>query len=421
MNYNFPNTNKLVDSVIQARERAADFIRETPLEHSDRLSKLYDANIYLKREDRTKVRSYKIRWAFNLISWLSDKEKEVWVVCASAGNHAQWFAIVCAYLKIHGTVFMPVTTPEQKVHKTKKFGWEYLDVRLVWDTFDAAFAESEKFEEETGATFVHPFDDPKIIEGQAGVWIEILAELDDTKPDYLIVPIGWWGLSAGLVGIFHYLSPQTKIIWVEPEWAPAMLESIKKWERVQLDHIEIFVDGAAVKQVWENNFEILRNSDIEICTVPENRICTTILDFLKEDGIIVEPAGALSTDVLKDMRNDIKWKTVVCVVSGGNFDFERLPEVKERSMKYEGLKRYFIINFPQRPGALKDFLSCLGPNDDIARFEYLKKSNKNKAPVFIWIETDDPKNWDRICKIMWDQGFRYTDITHDEIVFDLLV
>lgn len=316
---------------------------------------------------------------------------------------------------------MPITTPEQKVHKTKKFGWEYLDVRLVWDTFDAAFAESKKFEESSWATFVHPFDDPRIIEWQATVGIEILAEMWDTQIDYLVVPIWWGGLSAGLVWVFKQLSPKTKIIGIEPEGAPAMKDSIAEGRRVNLEHIDIFVDGAAVKQVWANNFWVLKDSDIDIRTVPENRICTTILDFLKEDGIIVEPAGALSTDALKDMKQEIKDKTVVSVVSGGNFDFERLPSVKERSMKYEGLKRYFIINFPQRPGALKDFLGCLGPNDDIARFEYLKKSNKNKAPVFIGIETDDPKNWENICKIMWEQGFKYTDITHDEIVFDLLV
>lgn len=407
--------------IIDARKKMWSFIRETPLELSDRLSSIYNAKIYLKREDRTKVRSYKIRGAYNLISSLSQKEKDAGVVCASAGNHAQWFAITCAHLKIKWTVFMPITTPEQKVHKTRKFGWEYLDVHLVWDTFDAAFAESKRFQKENSTTFVHPFDDKRIIQGQATVWIEILSELWEEKIDYLIVPIGWGGISAGLVWVFQELSPNTKIIWIEPEWAPAMLESIKEWLRVTLEHIDTFVDGAAVKQVWENNFNIIKKSGIEIKTVPENRLCSTILDYLKEDWIIVEPAWALSTDALKDLKSKISWKNVVCLVSGWNFDFERLPEVKERSMKYEWLKRYYIVNFPQRPWALKDFLSCLWPNDDIARFEYLKKSNKNRAPVFIGIETDDSKNWNNICKVMQEQGFRYTDITHDDLVFDLLV
>jgi len=228
--------------VIDARKNMWSFIRETPLELSDRLSNTYNAQIYLKREDRTKVRSYKIRWAYNLISWLSTQEKEAGVVCASAGNHAQWFAITCAYLQIKWTVFMPITTPEQKVHKTKKFGWEYLEVHLVWDTFDAAFAESKKFQEKSWATFVHPFDDMRIIQWQATVWIEILDELWDKKPDYLIVPIGWGWLSAWLIWVFKELSPNTKIIGIEPEWAPAMLQSQASWNRINLDHIDTFVD-----------------------------------------------------------------------------------------------------------------------------------------------------------------------------------
>lgn len=421
-NYNlWKNLSKSLQWVIQAREKMDWFIRETPLELSERLSSIYQAQIYLKREDRTRVRSYKIRWAYNLISGLSKKEQEAGVVCASAGNHAQGFAITCAELKIHGTVFMPLTTPEQKVHKTKKFWGDYVDIKLIWDTFDEAFAESKKFEAENATTFVHPFDDPRIIQWQATVWIEILKEIWTTKIDILIVPIGGGWISAGLIGVFSELSPHTKIIWVEPAGAPAMKLSMNSGRRKELEKIDIFVDGAAVKHVWENNFNIIKKSGIEIVTVPENRVCTTILEYLKEDWIIVEPAWALTTDALKDLKNTIIWKNIVCIVSWWNFDFERLPEVKERSMKYEWLKRYFIINFPQRPWALKDFLSCLGPNDDIARFEYLKKSNKNRAPVFIGIETDNPDNFTNICKIMKDKGFKYTDITNDEIVFDLLV
>lgn len=382
---------------------------------------MYGAEIYLKREDRTRVRSYKIRGAFNLISSLTQKEKDAWVVCASAWNHAQWFAITCAHLKIKWTVFMPITTPEQKVHKTKKFWWKFIDVQLVWDTFDEAFAESKVFEKAHNATFVHPFDDPKIIQWQATIGLEILEQLW-ADPDILICPIGWWGLSAGLVNVFSQLSPTTKIIWVEPEWAPAMQISLKAWAQTALENIDIFVDGAAVKNVWMHNFNILKESNITVQTVPEDRICTTILDYLREDGIIVEPAGALSTDYLKDMDPaELKWRKVVVVLSWGNLDFERLPSIKERSRKYEWLKRYFLVNFPQRPWALKDFLTCLWPNDDIARFEYLKKSNKDTAPVFIGIETDDKQNFDTICEKMLTCGFKYKDLTDDDLIFDLLV
>lgn len=406
--------------VIDARIKAKDFIKETPLEKSERLSKLYEADIYLKREDRTKVRSYKIRGAFNLISGLSLSEKQAWVVCASAGNHAQWFAITCAHLKVMGTVFMPVTTPEQKVHKTKRFGGEYIDIQLVGDTFDEAFAQSKVFEEESWATFVHPFDDPRIIEWQAGVAIEIIKQLGE-KPDIVICPIGWGWISAGIINVLSELSPTTEIIGVEPAGAPAMKESLEKGKLTALNKLDIFVDGAAVKTVGKTNFAILKKSKVQIHTVPENRVCSTILEYLKEDGIVVEPAGALSTDVLKDIKEQVKWKKVVVVVSGWNFDFERLPEIKERSRKFEWLKRYFLVSFPQRPGALKDFLACLWPDDDIARFEYLKKSNKDKAPVFIGIETIDKKNFAAVTKKMEKKWFKYTDITDDDLVFDLLV
>ena len=407
-------------NILKAKHDFWDFIKTTPLFFSDRLSKKYWAKIYLKREDLQPVRSYKIRWAFNLINSLTKDEKKAWVVCASAWNHAQWVAITCKELKIKGTIFMPITTPEQKVYKTKQFGGRYIKVVLVWDTFDEAFNASKDFEKESKATFVHPFDDERIITWQATIALEIFDELKK-DPDYIVCPIwgGWVG--SWVISATKDLNKKTKVIWVEPEWALSMKKSLKSWINTSLEKIDIFIDGASVKKVWEKTFKIAKDYNLDVIPCPENRVCSTILEYLKEDWVVVEPAWALATDALKDLKTKIKWKTVVIIISGGNFDFERLQEVKERSMKYEWLKRYFIVSFPQRPWALKDFLSCLWKKDDIARFEYLKKSNKNRAPVFIWIETDKKSNWEKITKKMEKLWFRHRDVTDDELYFDLLV
>lgn len=396
------------------------FIKTTPLIKSKRLSEKYNADIYIKREDLQAIRSYKIRWAYNLISSLSKKEKDAWVVCASAWNHAQWVAITCNQLKIKWTIFMPVTTPEQKIYKTKQFWWQYIDVVLVWDTFDEAFNASKEFEKENKSTFVHPFDDKRIIIWQATIGLEIFEELKE-DPDFIICPIGWWWVVSWIISAKNAFKKKTKVIWAEPEGAASMKKSLEKWENTKLNKVDIFVDGASVARVWDKTFEIAKEDNIEVVVCPENRVCSTILEYLKEDWIVVEPAGALATDALKDLKDKIKWKSVVLILSGWNFDFERLQEVKERSMKFEWVKKYFIISFPQRPGALKEFLNCLWPNDDIARFEYLKKSNKNQAPVFIWIETNDINNWKTITKKMEEMWFRYRDVTNDDLYFDLLV
>ncbi len=407
-------------NIIKAKEDFWNFIKTTPLIYSERLSKKYKANIYLKREDLQPVRSYKIRWAFNLINSLNEKERNAWIVCASAWNHAQWVAITCNHLKIKGTIFMPITTPEQKIYKTKQFGWDYINIILIWDTFDEAFKASKNFEKENWSTFVHPFDDERIIIWQATIWLEIYDKLEK-DPDYIICPIGWWWVVSWLISITKDLGKKTKIIWVEPTWALSMTNSIKEWKNITLNKIDIFIDWASVARVWEKTFNISKEYNLKIIWCPENRVCSTILEYLKEDWIVIEPAWALSTDALKDIKNEIKWKDIVLIISWGNFDFERLQEVKERSMKYEWLKRYFIISFPQRPWALKDFLWCLWKNDDIARFEYLKKSNKNRAPVFIWIETDKKENWGEIIEKMEKLWFKNHDVTNDELYFDLLV
>ena len=407
-----------LESIKKTKKDFWNFIKTSPLEFSDRLSQKYDAEIYLKREDLQSVRSYKIRWAFNKINSLSEQEKKMWVVCASAGNHAQGVAITCNKLKIKGTIYMPITTPEQKVYKTRKFGGEFVDVILVWDTFDEALAKSFEFQKNFWATFVHPFDDYKTIEWQATVSLEIFKEL---TPDYIVCPIWWWWFISGQILAKNFLNVQTEIIWAEPSWASAMKKSLEKWENTTLENIEIFVDWAAVWRSWEIPFQICEKENIEIISCPENRVCTTILDYLKEDWIVIEPAGALATDALKDLRNKIKWKKVVVIISWSNFDFERLPEVKERSLKFEWLKKYFLVNFPQRPWALKDFLNCLWEEDDIERFEYLKKSAKNTAPVFIGLKTENKNNWEKIEKKMIELWFKYNDVTDNEMYFNLLV
>ncbi len=412
--------NYSLKKIKKAKNNFWDFVKETPLEYSERLSNLYNANIYLKREDLQPVRSYKIRWAFNLINSLSKKEKKSGVVCASAWNHAQWVAITCNKLKIKWVIFMPITTPSQKVYKTKQFWWKYIEIELIWDTFDEAFYASKEYEKKHKATFVHPFDDERIIEGQATIWFEIYNELKE-DPDYIICPIWWWWVISWLISITKILKKKTKIIWAEPLWAAWMKKSLKIWKNTTLDSIDIFVDWAAVKKEWENTFNIAKKYNLDVITCPENRICSTILDYLKEEWIVVEPAWALATDALKGLKNKIKWKTVVVIISWWNFDFERLPEVKERSMKFEWLKKYYLIIFPQRSWALKDFLQCLWKNDDIERFEYLKKSVKNTAPVFIWIKTSKKKYFKNIEKNMEKLWFKYKDVTNNELYFDLLI
>ena len=409
-----------IASIIHAKKQFGSFIRTTPLERSDRLSRFYGANIFLKREDLQSVRSYKIRGAYNLINSLSSEERARGVVCASAGNHAQGVAITCHELGIRGTIFMPRTTPGQKVYKTKKFGQDMIEVILTGDTFDDAARAAREYEKEHNAVFVHPFDDPRIIAGQGTIGLEIVEQCHEVI-DYIITPIGGGGLVSGIISAISQLSPQTRVIGVEPAGAASMHTSLTRGENTTLDKVNTFVDGAAVKRVGDMGFAIAREYGLEVIDIPENRLASTILEYLREDGIVLETAGALSTDALKDLRERICGKNVVLILSGSNFDFERLPEVKERSLRYEGLKRYVLVNFPQRPGALKEFLSTLGEKDDIVRFEYLKKSNKEKAPALIGIETDDPTNFEGFFERMRTAGIYYEDVTDNDFYYDLLI
>tara|TARA_R110002050_G_scaffold56512_1_gene126965 strand:+ start:54073 stop:55323 length:1251 start_codon:yes stop_codon:yes gene_type:complete len=396
---------------------AAKTIREvadiTPLFQSIRYSKQFNANILLKREDLHRVRSYKIRGAYNKISSLTALERQKGVVCASAGNHAQGVAFACNHLAIKGTIYMPSVTPKQKVEQTQLFGGDWVTIVLEGDTFDDAYNASITYCNEQDKVFVHPFDDPKIIEGQATVGLELLDQT--TVPiDYVFVAIGGGGLASGLCAVFNNLSPNTKIIGVEPEGAPSMKTSIANGKNTELEQIDKFVDGAAVKKVGDLTFEICKKYLEDVTTVPEGKVCQTILDLYNRDAIVVEPAGALTLAVLDQYANEIQGKNVVCIVSGSNNDITRTAEIKERALLYGKLKHYFIIRFPQRPGALKQFVvDILGPNDDITHFEYSKKSSKENAPAIVGIELKNSEDLQPLIERMKANNF-FGDYLNDK-------
>lgn len=375
-----------LESVKGALENLSGVAFETPLGENFNISKELGATILFKREDLQVVRSYKIRGAYNKMSSLNDVEKKLGIVCASAGNHAQGVALSCKLLQIKGTIFMPSPTPNQKINQVKMFGEEFINIVLEGDTFDDAFNAATLECDAKNKIFIHPFNDQKVIEGQATVGLEILNQTDK-KIDYVFVPVGGGGLSAGLSSIFKYLSPETKIIGVEPEGAPSMLTSIINKKNTALDQIDPFVDGAAVKKVGDLNFAICRQNLTNVITVPEGKVCQTILDLYNKDAIVVEPAGALSIAALDLFSEEIKGKNVVCVVSGSNNDITRTAEIKERALVYANLKHYFIVKFPQRAGALKEFVvEILGPNDDITHFEYTKKNNRTNGSAVVGLE-----------------------------------
>lgn len=410
------------DTALATTARMRALFPATPLLRNDYLSAKYDADIWLKREDLSPVRSYKIRGAFNAMrKVLAEKPDQTLFVAASAGNHAQGMAFVCRHFGVKGVIFMPVTTPQQKIHKTRTFGGDAIEVRLVGDYFDDTLAEAQAFCADAGGHFLPPFDDPYVIEGQASVAVEMLEELGGA-PDIVIMPVGGGGLSSGMRLYLREMAPQTETIFVEPEGGASLTAALKAQEPVTLGRVDRFVDGAAVARIGARTFEALRDVPREdVLTAPEDRICTTIIEMLNVEGIVLEPAGALSLDVLDQLRDRIRGKRVVCITSGGNFDFERLPEVKERAQRYSGVKKYFILRLPQRPGALRDFLEMLGPGDDIARFEYLKKSARNFGSVLIGIETDRPENFETLFARLDGAEFTYRDITDDQILAEFLI
>lgn len=410
-----------LQDINRAKINLNDVILKTPLQKNLNLSNEFQANILLKREDLQIVRSYKLRGAYNKIVHLSADELKNGVVCASAGNHAQGVAYSCQKLGIKGKIYMPTTTPKQKIKQVKMFGKEFVEVVLTGDTYDDASTAALKDCQLTGMAFIHPFDDEQIIEGQATVGLEIL---QDTKEqiDFVFIPIGGGGLAAGVGAYFKQVSPQTKIIGVEPAGAPSMQKSFDAGKVVELKKIDKFVDGAAVQKVGEITFEVCKQVVDDIIPVPEGRICTKILELYNQDAIVLEPAGALSIAALDFYREQIKGKNVVCIVSGSNNDITRTEEIKERSLLYEGLKHYFIVRFPQRAGALRTFVDVvLGPNDDITHFEYSKKTNREKGPAVIGIEVQKKEDYVGLVQRMEENGFIYEYLNDKMDLFQFLI
>ncbi|WP_163539276.1 threonine ammonia-lyase IlvA [Gracilibacillus sp. YIM 98692] len=410
-----------VRDIIIANQVLKDVVVKTPLQRDPILSDRYQCNVYLKREDLQVVRSFKIRGAYNLMQGLSKEELENGVVCASAGNHAQGVAYSCKALGVKGVIFMPSTTPRQKVNRVEFFGGEFTEIRLTGDTFDDSFEQAMEYCEEHNASFIHPFNDTRTITGQGTIGLEVLDSIEEPI-SHIFMAVGGGGLISGVGSYINSISPDTKIVGVEPEGAASMKAAIANNHVTKLDKIDKFVDGASVKQVGDISFDIAKEIIDDIAVVPEGKLCTTLLDLYNENAIVAEPAGALPVSALDFYKDEIKGKNIVCVVSGGNNDIDRMQEFKERSLIYEGYKHYFIVNFPQRAGALREFMyKVLGENDDITRFEYTKKNNRDKGPVLVGIELQDSKDYHALISRMEQNGFSYKEINKDEHLFHLLI
>ncbi|QCT01447.1 threonine dehydratase (threonine ammonia-lyase) [Paenibacillus algicola] len=410
-----------MEDIVRAHHVLREVIVRTPLQRDAVLSARYDCNVYLKREDLQVVRSFKIRGAYNMIRSLSEEERAAGIVCASAGNHAQGVAFSCNVLHIKGKIYMPSTTPKQKVKQVKRFGGSSVEVLLIGDTFDDAYEEAIKMCQEQGMSFIHPFDEPRIVAGNGTIGMEIMEELD-VPADYMFVTIGGGGLAAGVSTYVKTVSPHTKLIGVEPLGAASMSEAKLQGQVVTLQEIDKFVDGAAVKRVGHLTYDICSRQLDDIVMVPEGKACTTILSLYNEQAIVAEPAGALPVAALDLYGEHIRGKNVVCIISGGNNDIDRMQEIKERSLIYEGLKHYFMINFPQRAGALREFLEdVLGPDDDIARFEYTKKHNKEDGPALVGIELLHPEDYTPLIERMNRKGLEYTELNKNMNLFNLLI
>lgn len=415
------NTTVHVEDILIAYQKLKDVVAHTPLQKNERLSEKYECNIYIKREDLQHVRSFKLRGAYYKIKRIEEEAREKGVVCASAGNHAQGVAYACSHLKISGKIFVPQTTPKQKIDQIRLFGREYVEVIITGDTFDDASDRAIEYCNKHEMIFIHPFDDFDIIAGQGTVAVEIMNDIEEPV-DFVFASIGGGGLVSGLGAFIKNLSPQTQLIGVEPSGALSMKKSLEAGKVVPLKTVDKFVDGAAVKCVGQKTFELCQKYVDDIVAVPEGKVCTTILDLYNEHAIIAEPAGALPIAALDFYKEQIKGKSVICVISGGNNDIGRMQEIKEKSLLYEGLLYYFIINFPQRAGALREFLDAvLGPEDDIVHFEYTKKNNKEMGPALVGIELKRKEDYAGLVARMKQNGYPYTEVNKDSTLFHLLI
>ena len=410
-----------VEAIDKAAEVLTEILEPTPFMKNNNLSDVYDANVFLKREDLQVVRSYKIRGAFNKIRTLEPELLSKGIVCASAGNHAQGVAFSCSKLQIMGSIFMPTTTPKQKIEQVRMFGREFIEIVLTGDTFDAANSAAIAYAEETGKTFIPPFDDPKVMEGQGTIGKEILSQ-SKVKLDYIFVPIGGGGLASGLGAYFKQMHPETKIIGVEPGGAPCMKAAIEAGETVRLEHIDKFVDGAAVQKAGSLTYEVCKEVLDDIIVVPEGAVCTTIIQMYNKSAIVVEPAGALASAALRFYADKIKGKNVACIVSGSNNDITRMEEIREKSLLYEGLKHYFIVNLPQKSGEILSFIrDVIGPTDDLVHIQYIKKTNKNFGPALIGIELAAKEDFKALTDRMDKHGISYEYINENNKLFEILI
>ena len=409
-----------LDTILKAQENIKDVVHCTPLESIKSFSERYKATINFKREDLQIVRSYKLRGAYNKIKSLSEGQLKNGIVCASAGNHAQGVAYSCKHLKVKGVIFMPVTTPNQKTQQVMMFGGEFVEVKLIGDTYDESYTAAKRYCEENRKTFVHPFDDEMIIAGQGTVGLEILEDTT-SEIDILILPVGGGGLASGVGSVFRKLSPKTKIIGVEPIGAPSLTTSLKKNKNTELDFIEKFVDGASVKKMGDRNFAYCKEVLDDVLTIDEGLVCSTILKVYNENALVVEPAGALSIAALELIKDKIVGKNIVCVISGGNNDITRMEEMKERALLYEGLKHYFLVKFPQRPGALKEFVvKVLGETDDIVHFEYTKKNQRSTTTALVGIVLKNKNDFKPLLSRMKELGFLGEYLNDNEQLFEFI-
>ena len=418
------SVTKYIPSTEDVRKAASvlsEILAPTPFHKNNNLSDVYEADVYLKREDLQMVRSYKIRGAYNKIRSIEPDTLKYGIVCASAGNHAQGVAFSCNKLQIMGSIFMPTTTPKQKIEQVRMFGKEYIDIVLTGDTFDAANSAAIEFARKSGRTFIPPFDDPKVMEGQGTIGLEIMEQIKEPL-DYIFVPIGGGGLASGLGSYIKAVSPETKIIGVEPAGAPCMKEAIAAGKVIKLDHIDKFVDGAAVQEAGALTYQVCKEVLDDILVVPEGAVCTTIINMYNKSAIVVEPAGALSTAALRFYADKIKGKRVACIVSGSNNDITRMEEIREKSLLYEGLKHYFIINFPQKSGAVLSFIrDVIGPTDDLVYIQYIRKTNKESGPALIGIEVGAKEDFDALIRRMDANGISYEYINENNKLFEILI